>query len=128
MTGFFLWLMQKVFPNAFSTKAQIKKARYSRQLEALEMLLSELLKETVFCSNADNSKGDLVVLVRTEVEIIARLTIHAKGILRRTTYIRVHTDRVAMTAWFQLAFLGMRVVVVPFSETLLLTYQEPRER
>ena len=127
MVGFFIRLIQKVFPTAFVQEVGVRKEKYAFQLKSLVELLTYALQEEVSYGYAKDKAEQSVVIVRTEAEIFARITIHSKGALQRSTYIKVHTDKVPLTGWFQLAFLGMRVTVVPFTETLLLTYQKPRE-
>lgn len=130
MIGTFIRVIQIVFPGAFKKHVMVlkKEREYEFQLATLERLLTYALLEPVTCGYASDGKENSVVIVRTESEILARLTIHPKGVLRRSTYVKVHTDMVVLTGWFQLAFLWMKVTVVPFTETLLLTYQKPREQ
>lgn len=125
MLRFFMWLTQKVFTGqgARHPKKQVRK--YEAQINYLVSLLGEDLNSEVSYSYEQRNS---VIVFRTKKEIIARVTFHPKGVLRRNTYIRVRTNKVALVAWFQLAFLEMRVVVAPLSETLLLTYQKPHEQ
>jgi hypothetical protein len=128
VTGFFIRIIQKFFPGAFVKRSKLPESKYAPQLRSLEELLSYVLREEVSCGYASDGKEYSVVIVRTEAEIFARLTLHPKGPLRRSTYVKVHTDKTPLVIWFELAFLGMKVSVVPFNDTLLLTDQRPRRR
>lgn len=96
-----------------------KKPYYEEQLDFLKEVLSQQLCLEVHYSFESNAK---VVLIFAGGEIVARLTLHMKGALRKNTYILIRTNLPdGYNVWFQLAFLSLIVKVTPLKEQLLLT-------
>lgn len=126
--GAIIGLIQKFFPGTFAVNNGLMAGRhekYKMQLATLVDLLSRVLDEKVLYKYEANGRA---VVIRSEIEIIARMTIHPKGGLHRTTYVRVRTEKVTLIAWFQLAFVSMKVRVVPLGSELLLSRDTPRDR
>lgn len=113
-----------MFSRVFLVPSREQEWKFEAQLEYLASLLSDDLNCTVSYKYEQYGKA---VMFRTKKEIIAYVALRQRGLLQRNEHVWVRLSKLSLSAWFQLAFLGMKVTVVELKETLSLTHQKPRE-
>jgi hypothetical protein len=107
----------KTLPRLFDKKTRVIPC-YRPQLDYLVELLSIQLSDVVTYLFEPDGKA---VLLQRENETIARIIIYPKGQTSNTTYILVRTDVLrGAKAWFQLAFVNVKVKMASTNETLFL--------
>jgi hypothetical protein len=98
--------LEKPLPRFFNKKPKVK-YYYKSQLDYLVELLSAQLSDAVTYTYESDKRAAMIEL---EGEMVARISIFPKGETEDTTYVVVRTDVLqGAMAWFQLAFVSMKV-------------------
>lgn len=123
----FKWLYRWLFPNIAQGLQKTRtppsvgknpKILCPSQLEYLTVLLAKQLDaKVVYVTLEYNRAAQFLV----EGEVVARVTFHPKGLLRRQHYVRARLGPSCKgcMAWFQLVFLGSTVKFVSLEPELV---------